>query len=45
MLSTRDSLQIQEHIETESKGMEKAFHAIVNQKKAGAAIRMSDKRL
>ena len=43
MLSTRDPLQTQGHIQTESEGMEKIFHANGNQKKAGVAILISDK--
>ena len=43
MLSTRDPLQIQEHIQTESEGIEKVFHANGNKKKAGVAILISDK--
>ena len=43
MLSTRDPLQIQGHIQTESEGMEKVFHANGNQKKAEIAIFISDK--
>ena len=43
MLSKRDPLQIQGHIQTESEGMEKVFHAYGNQKKAGVAILISDK--
>ena len=42
--STRDPLQTQGHIQTESEGMEKdIFHANGNQKKAGVAILISDK--
>ena len=41
MLS-RDALQTQGHIQTESEGMEKIFHANGNQKKAGVAILISD---
>ena len=43
MLSTRDPIQTQGHIQTESEGMEKIFHANGNQKKAGVAIFISDK--
>ena len=43
MLSTRNQLQTQGHIQTESKGMEKKLHANGNQKKAGVAILISDK--
>ena len=43
MLSTRDPFQIQRDIQTESKGMEKVFHASRSQKKSGVAIFMSDK--
>ena len=43
MLSTRDPLQTQGHIQTESEGMEKIFHANGNQKKAGVAILIPDK--
>ena len=44
MLPTRDSLQIQKHIQTESEVMEKVFHANGNQKKARAAILILDKK-
>ena len=43
ILSTRDPLQTQGHIQTESKGMEKIFHANGNQKKVGVAILISHK--
>ena len=43
MLSTRDPLQTQGHIQTESEGQKKIFHANGNQKKAGVAILISDK--
>ena len=43
MLSTRDPLQIQGHIQTGSEGRVKGFHANGNQKKAGVAILTSDK--
>ena len=43
MLSTRDPIQTQAHIQTEREGMEKIFHANGNQKKAGVAILISDK--
>ena len=42
MLSTRDPLQTQRHIQTE-RGWKKIFHANGNQKKAGVAIFISDK--
>ena len=42
MLSTRDPLQTQGHIQTE-RGWKKIFHANGNQKKAGVAILISDK--
>ena len=38
MLSTRDPLQTQGHILTESEGMKKVFYANGNQKKVGVAI-------
>ena len=43
MLSTRDTLQLQRNIQTESEGWKKIFHANGNQKKAGIAILKSDK--
>ena len=43
MLSTRDPLQNKGHIQTKSEGLEKIFHANGDQKKAGAAILISDK--
>ena len=43
MLSTRDPLQTYGHIQTESEGMEKDILCNGNQKKAGAAILISDK--
>ena len=43
MLSTRDPPQNKEHIQTESEGLEKIFHANRDQKKAGVAIFISDK--
>ena len=43
MLSTRDPLRTQGHIQTESEGMEKIFNANGNQRKAGVAILISDK--
>ena len=45
MLSTRDPPQNKGHIQTESEGLEKRYsHANREQKKAGAAIPISDKR-
>ena len=38
MLSMRNPLHIQEHIQTESEGIEKIFHENGNQKKIGVAI-------
>ena len=43
MLSTRDTPQNKAHIQTESEGLEKIFHANGDQKKAGVAILISDK--
>ena len=43
MLSTRDSPQTQGHIQTESKGWKKIFHANGDQKKTGVATLISDK--
>ena len=44
MPSTRNPLQFQGHIHTESERMEEdTFHANGNQKKAGVAILLSDK--
>jgi len=42
-LSTRDPPQNRGHIQTESEGLEKIFHANRGQKKAGVAILISDK--
>ena len=43
MLFTRDPPQTKGHIQTESEGLEKIFHANRDQKKAGVAILISDK--
>ena len=43
MLSTRDPPQNRGHIQTESEGLEKLFHANRDQKKEGVAILISDK--
>ena len=43
MLSTRGPPQTKEHIETESEGLEKTFHANRDQKEAGVAMLISDK--
>ena len=43
MLSTRDPPQNRGHIQTESEGRKKIFHANRDQKKAGVAILISDK--
>ena len=43
MLSTRDSLHTQGHIQTESEGMEKDIPCKWKSKKAGVAILVSDK--
>ena len=43
ILSTRDPLQNKGHIQTESEGLGKRFHANVDQKKAGVPIFISDK--
>ena len=43
MWSTRDPPQNKGHIQTESEGLEKMFHANGDQKKAGVAILISDK--
>ena len=43
MLSTRDPPWNKGHIQTESEGLEKDLHTNRDQKKAGAAIRVSDK--
>ena len=43
MLSTRDPPQNKGHIQTESKGLEKIFQTNRDEKKAGAAILISDK--
>ena len=45
MLSTRDPPQNRGHIQTESEGLEKVFHANRDQKKAGVAILISENRL
>ena len=42
-LSTRDQLLNKGHIQTESEGLKKIFHANRDQKKAGVAILISDK--
>ena len=42
MLSIRDPPQNKWHIQTESEGLEKIFHKNTDQKKAGAAILISD---
>ena len=42
-MSTRDPPQNRGHIQTESEGLEKIFHANRDQKKAGVAILISDK--
>ena len=42
MLPTRDTLQTQRYTQTESKGMEKIFHA-TNREKKGVAVLVSDK--
>ena len=42
MLSTRDPPQNRGHIQTESEGLEKIFHANRDQKKAGVVILISD---
>ena len=42
MLSTRDPLQTQGHIQTESEGLENIFHTNGDQKKAEVAILISD---
>ena len=42
-LSTKDPPQTQGNIQTESKGLEKIFHANGDQKKAGVVILISDK--
>ena len=42
-LSTRDPPQNKGHIQTESEGQGKIFHANGDQKKAGVAILISDK--
>ena len=44
MLSTRDPPQNRGHIQTESDGWKKIFHPNGDQKKAGVAILISDKR-
>ena len=43
MLSTRDPPQNKRHIQTESEGLKKIFHANGDQKKAGVAVLISDK--
>ena len=43
MLSTRDPPQKRGHIQIESEGLKKIFHANRDQKKAGVAILISDK--
>ena len=43
MLSTRDLLQTKGHIQTETEGLEKIFHANGEPKKARVAILMSEK--
>ena len=43
MLSTRHPPQNKGHIQTESEGLKKIFHANRDQKKAGVAILISDK--
>ena len=43
MLSPRGPPQIKEHIQTESEGLKKIFHANGDQKKAGITILKSDK--
>ena len=42
-LSTRDQPETQGHIQIESDGLKKMFHANGNQKKVGAGILISDK--
>ena len=44
MLSTRHPTQNKGHIQAESEGLEKIFHANRDQKKAGAAIFISEKK-
>ena len=44
MLSARDPPQNKGHIQTESEGLEKDIHANGDQKKAGVAILISDKK-
>ena len=43
MLSTRGPTRNKGHIQTESEGVEKIFHANRDQKKAGVVILISDK--
>ena len=43
MLSPKGPPQIKEHIQTESEGLKKIFHANGDQKKAGITIHRSDK--
>ena len=42
MLSTRDLLQTEGHIQIESEGMKKIFHENEKQKKAGVVVLISD---
>ena len=42
MLSIRDPLETQGHIQTESKELEKMYHAKGNHRKMGVAILISD---
>ena len=42
-VSTRDTPQTKEHIQTENEGCKKIFHANWDQKKAGVSILISDK--
>ena len=44
MLSTGEPPQTQGHIQTESEEKEKVFHANGNQKKAGVAFLISEKK-
>ena len=44
MLSKRDPPQNKGHIQTQSEGLEKTFHANGDQKKAGVAILISGKK-
>ena len=43
MMFTRDPSQAKGHMQTESEGLEKIFHANGDQKKAGVPILISDK--